>query len=107
MDSPAPNLGQSRGPYRGFGSKAWVPRNTAGHIGGFIFGVTFVTSGLAMIVGSFGLKGELRTLIQSPLIGLLVSFFVVILVLGVACWLVWYGSRLFMGSFRRPSMRKS
>jgi hypothetical protein len=88
------------------GSKGWVPRNIFARVGVFIFGATFVTGALSMIAGSFLLKGELQASIPSPVIGFLVSFFAVMMVLCVACWLLWFGSRLLMGSFRRPPVSK-
>jgi len=107
IDIPPPNLGQSRGPWRGIGSKGWVPRNTSGRVGAFIIGSILVVSALCMIATSLLLKAELRAMIPSPLIAFLVSFFAVIMVLCVACWLLWYGSRLLMGSFLRASFRKA
>jgi len=88
------------------GSKGWVPRNASGRVGAFIFGALFVTSGLIAIVGSFRFKGELQASIPSLLIGFLVSFFAVMVVLCVACWLLWFGSRLLNSSFRHPAIRK-
>lgn len=106
IDSPPPNLGQSRVRYFGPSSKNWVPRNTSGRVGVFIFGAIFAAGGLGIIAGSFLLKGEIQALMPSPLIGFLVSFFAAMVVLCVACWLLWYGSRLLKGSFRRASIRK-
>ena len=51
VDSPLPNLGQSRGP--GIGSKGWVPRNTSGRVGAFIIGALAVISALSMIAASY------------------------------------------------------
>gem|GEM_PF-3612232 len=103
-DNPLPNLGQSRGP--GFGSKGWVPRNTSGRVGAFMIGALVVTAGLMMIAGSFRFKDELQASIPSPPIGFLASFFAVMLVLCVACCLLWFGSRLLNSSFRPSSIRK-
>jgi len=106
IGGPPPNLGQSRRPRPGIGSRDWVPRNKFARVGVFIFGATFVTGALAMIAASFLFKGELQASIPSPVIGFLVNFVAVIVVLCVACWLLWYGSRLLMSSFRHPSIRK-
>jgi hypothetical protein len=103
-DNPLPNLGQNREP--GFGSKGWVPRNTWARVGSFIIGALAVTSGLVAIASSFRFKGELQALIPSLLIGFLVSFFAVVVVLCVACCLMWFGSRLLISSFRHPAIRK-
>lgn len=107
IDGPLPNLGQSRRPWTGgIGSKVWVPRNTFARVGAFIFGAIFVTGALTMIAASFLLKGELRASIPSPVTGFLMSFFAVMMVLCVACWLLWYGGRLLMSSFRHSAIRK-
>jgi hypothetical protein len=84
----------------------WIPRNTSGRVGIFIFGAVFVAFGLSLIAGSFVLKSELRASIASPVLGFLVSFSAVMVVLCVACWLLWYGSRLLRSSFRRGSEPK-
>ena len=105
VDSPPPTLA-SREPGRALGSKDWVPRNTWARVGAFTFGAFFVVGALCMVAGSFLLKGEIRASIPSPLIGLMVSFFAVMVVLCVACCVFWYGSRLLAGSFRHPSIRK-
>jgi hypothetical protein len=59
-----------------------------------------------MIAASFLLKGELQASIPSPVVGFLAGFFAVMMVLCVASWLLWYGSRLLMSSFRHPAIRK-
>ena len=104
VDSPLPNLGQSRGP--GIGSKGWVPRNTSGRVGAFIIGALAAISALSMIAASYVLKGEIQSSIPSSLVGLVVSFLAVMVVLCVGCWLFWYGGRLLMSSFRHSSIRK-
>jgi hypothetical protein len=73
IDSPPPNLGQSRGPYRGIGSKDWLPRTSAARVGGIIFGTVYVAGGLMMFVASYALKHELQNLISSPQVAFVVS----------------------------------
>ena len=75
-------------------------------IGAFVFGATYVAGALSMIAASFLLKNELKAMIPSPLIGFIVGFFAVMVVLCVACWLLWYGSRLLKGSFRHSAIRR-
>jgi VIT1/CCC1 family predicted Fe2+/Mn2+ transporter len=107
IDDPLPNLGQSRGPWTGgISSKSWVQRNTAARVGLFIIGSIFVIGALCVIASSYLLTAELKASMRSPLIGFLASFFAVMIVLCVACWFLWYGSRLLMSSFRRSSVRK-
>ena len=106
IDSPPPNLGQNRGIWHGPSSKVWIPRNTSGRVGIFIFGAAFVAFGLGLIASSFMLKAELQGMIQSRLIGFFVSFLAVMMVLCVGCWLLWYGSRLLRSSFRHPTIRR-
>ena len=103
VDSPLPNLGQSRGPYRGMGSKGWVPRNTVARVGALFFGSFFGASGLTVFASTFLLKVESQRLISSPLIAYLVSLVAVMMSLAVASFLIWYGVRLVVGSFRRSS----
>ena|ERR1700722_2322876 len=106
IDTPLPNLGESRGLYRGFASTGWIPRNTFARVGVFIFGATFVIGALSMIAASILLKSEIQASIPSPGLGFLVSFFAVMAVLCVAFWLLWFGRRLLMSCFRHSTIRK-
>jgi hypothetical protein len=106
IDGPPPNLWQSRGRWRGVGSKGWVPRTSAQRVGTLIVGTVIVAGGLMMLVSSFGLKQELQDSISSPVVGLMVSFLAVMAVLVVASWSIWFGGRLLVGSFRHSPIRK-
>jgi|ERR1700687_77673 len=106
IDSPPPNLGQSRGPWRGFGSKDWVPRTSAGRVGGAIFGTVFVAGGLMMLVSSYALKQELQNSMSSPPVAFMVSLVAVTMTLAVGCFGIWLGGRLLVGSFRQAPNRK-
>jgi hypothetical protein len=102
IDSSPPNL-DGHGP--GLGSGDWVPRNTVARVGALLFGSVFAASGLMMIASSFLLKGEFQRLISSPPIAYVVSFVAAAMTLTVASFLIWYGGRLVMGSFRRSPNR--
>jgi hypothetical protein len=106
INTPPPNLWQSRGRWHGVGSKGWVPRTPVQRVGALIVGTLIVAGGLMMIVSSFGLKQELQDLISSPAVGLMASFLAVMAVLAVASWLIWFGGRLLVGSFRQSPIRK-
>jgi hypothetical protein len=88
------------------GSKGWVPRTSAQRFGAFLVGAVFVAGSLNLIVLSFGLKGEFRASISSPIVGFIVSFLAVMMVLGVAFWTLWFGGRLLVGSFRHSRIRR-
>jgi VIT1/CCC1 family predicted Fe2+/Mn2+ transporter len=106
IDDPPPNLWQSRGRWRGLGSKGWVPRTSAQRVGALIVGAGIVAGGLMMLVSSFGVKQELQNLIPSQAVGLMVSFLAVMMVLAVASWLIGFGGRLLTGCFRHSPVRE-
>jgi hypothetical protein len=106
IDGPSPNLGQSRWPYRGFGSKDWVPRTSAGRVGGIVFGTVFVTSGLMMLVSTYVLKQELQKSISSPPVAFVVSLVAVLMTLAVGSFTIWLGGRLLVVSFRHAANQK-
>jgi len=83
-----------------------VPRTSAQRAGALIVGAVIVAGGLMMLLSSLGMKQELQDLISSPVVGLLVSFLAVVAVLAVASWLIWFGGRLLVGSFRHSPIRK-
>jgi len=101
-----PALTQSRGPWRGFGSKGWVPRSTVQRFSAFILGTVFVAGGLTSLGLSLALKGEFQALISSPPIAWVVSLFAVAMALAVASFGLWLGGRLLAGCFRISPIRK-
>jgi hypothetical protein len=106
IDSPPPNLWQSRGPYHGFASKDWTPRTLAGRVGGIVLGIVFAAGGLMMLVSSYWLKQELRSWIPSPPMAFVISLVAVTITLAVGSFMIWLGRRLLVGSFRQISNRK-
>jgi hypothetical protein len=105
IDTPLPNLGESRGPNRGFGSKDWKPRSRAGRVGGVVFGTVFVAGGLMMLASSYLLKQELQTPITAPPVAFVVSLVAVAVTLAVGSFAIWLGCRLLAGSLRHAPNR--
>jgi hypothetical protein len=95
-----PVLTQSRGLWRGIGSKSWIPKNTVERVGAFVLGILMVAGGLAIIAASFGIRNEFEGLISSPPVALIFSLFVVMIAIVAACFGIWLGGRLVKGSFR-------
>jgi hypothetical protein len=106
IDGPPPNLWQSRGRWRGVGSKGWVPRNTVQRIGAAVIGTVFVVGALAMIVLSPAIKGDMQRWFPSPPVAWVASLLVVTWALAVAFFVIWLGGRLLTGCFRRSTARK-
>ena len=100
VNSPPTNLWQSRGRYRGFGSKGWVPTSSVQRLGAIIIGMVFVVGGLMMIGTSFLFKREFQAEISSPPIAQMVTLFAVALALAVASFVMWLGGRLLAGCSR-------
>jgi hypothetical protein len=105
-DTPPPNLWQSRGRWRGMGSKGWVPTSTVQRLGAFVIGTAFVAGGLVMIGSSLPVEGKFQAEISSPPFAWVASFFVVAWALAVASFVIWLGSRLLAGCFRHSAIRK-
>ena len=72
IHTPAPNVTRNT-PWRGFGSKGWVPRTVVQRLGSFLSGAVFVATGVVFLLGSVGIKTELQTLLPRavPAAGLL------------------------------------
>jgi hypothetical protein len=107
IDSPPPNIWQSRGRWRGIGSKEWVPRTPAQRVGGFIIGTVYVAGALTMIGLSLFFKREFQAEIPSQPIAWAASVLAEAAVLGVASFVIWLGGRLLAGSFRRAPVQKA
>jgi hypothetical protein len=106
IDSPPPNLGQSSGRYPGIASKGWMPRTSAGRVGGTIFGAVFVASGLLMLVSIYRLKQELENSLSPPPVAFVVSVVAITMVLAVGSFTIWLGGRMLIGSFRHAPKQK-
>jgi hypothetical protein len=83
---PSPNVTRST-PWRGFGSKGWMPRTVVQRLGSFLSGAAFVATGVAFLLGSAGMKTELQSLLHraGPAAGVLsVVGFVIAFVAGLS-----------------------
>lgn len=99
IESPPPNLFESRAPK--LGSKGWIPRNRAARVGALIIGTVYLVAGLVAIITTPLLSIELRRMIPSPAIGIVVSVVVIAIVLTVFSGVIFVGGRIVICAFRK------
>lgn len=95
-----PSVFRTRGPWRGIGSKNWVPATNVQRVGTFLIGVIYIVGALAAIASTFWFRAELTADLRSETAALVIGFLLVSVVLvgGVVVGLL--GLRLLRSAFR-------
>jgi protein-S-isoprenylcysteine O-methyltransferase Ste14 len=105
VESPPPNLFESRGPR--LGSRGWVPRNRVERAAAFILGTVYIVFGVVAVVAAVQLKSGLRSWIPSPTTGVVIGVLAIAIVLVVAAAFFFLGGRIVVSVFRRtPNNRQ-
>jgi hypothetical protein len=95
-----PILYDTSGPYRGFGSKDWVPRSYLQRVVAFMFGSVFVVGGAGAMACSVLIKADLIATLHSEAEAMIFGFFLVCVVLTGSVIVIALGIRLLKGVFR-------
>ena len=95
-----PILYDTSGPYRGFGSKDWVPRSYLQRVVAFMFGTIFVFGGAVGLACSVLIKADLIATLHSEAAAMIFGFFLVCVVLTGSVIVIGTGIRLLKGVFR-------
>ena len=106
IHGPAPNLFRSTIPWRGFGSKDWVPTNSVQRVGAFMIGVIYIMGVVICIASTFWLKPELTASLHSETAAVAIGVVLVSIVLMGGLVVIGLGVRLLRGAFR-PSPKRS
>ena len=95
-----PILYDTSGPYRGFGSKDWVPRSYLQRVAASIFGTIFVVGGAGAMACTVFIKANLIATLDSEVAAMILGFFLVFVVLTGSVIVIALGIRLLKSVFR-------
>jgi hypothetical protein len=95
-----PILYDISGPYRGFGSKDWVPRSYLQRVVAFMFGTIFVVGGAGAMACTVFIKTDLIATLHSEAAAMIFGFFLVCVVLTGSVIVIALGIRLLRCVFR-------
>jgi hypothetical protein len=95
-----PILYDTSGPYRGLGSKDWVPRNYLQRVAAFMFGTIFVIAGTVGIGSTVLIKADLIAVLHSEVAAMIFGFFLVCVVWIGGVIVIALGFRSLKSTFR-------
>ena len=95
-----PILYDTSGPYRGFGSKDWMPRSYLQRVVAFMSGTIFVVGGAGAMASTVLIKADLIATLHSEAAAMIFGFFLVCVVLTGSVFVIALGIRLLKGVFR-------
>ncbi len=95
-----PILYDTSGPYRGFGSRDWVPTSYLQRVVAFMFGAILVAGGAGAMACTVLIKADLIATLHSEAAAMIFGFFLVCVVLTGGVIAIALGIRLLKGVFR-------